>query len=204
VQVLCPPLYGATKSGWIEASVGNPSLPNIGDTVWLNLENDDPALPVWRTELADASITTAKLADASVTLAKMAANSVDSSKIVAKSIVAGDIADDTITATQIAPAAVGNSELGIAAVKTANLDSSVYHRDNYTGTLDGSSNLTVTHGAGFTPTAVFLQTTSPSGGANQGYPVLTAIAATTFTLRYLNSAGAMAGQSVAGWYICWP
>lgn len=78
---------------------------------------------------------------------------------------------------------------------------------SYSGTTDGSQNLVVTHGAGFTPSAVLVQSTTPSGGANQGYPVVTAKSSSTFTLRYMNSAGAgssTASLAVAGYYLILP
>ena len=78
------------------------------------------------------------------------------------------------------------------------------HWDSYSGTTDGSNNLVVNHGAGFTPSFVFLQPEGPAGGANQGFPVVTAVGATTFTLRYLNTAGSMAGVAVTGFFRCLP
>lgn len=74
----------------------------------------------------------------------------------------------------------------------------------YSGTTDGSNNLIVTHGAGFTPSFVFITPTGPAGGANQGFPLVTAVAATTFTLRYDNTSGSMATVAVAGYFLCLP
>lgn len=78
------------------------------------------------------------------------------------------------------------------------------HWDNYAGTTDGSNNLVVTHGAGFTPSFVFLQPVGPAGGANQGFPCITAIGATTFSIRYDNTAGSMASVAVSGYFLCLP
>lgn len=70
----------------------------------------------------------------------------------------------------------------------------------YSGNTDASNNLQVTHNAGFTPSQVKVQSTGPSGGTNQGYPVVTAITSTTFTMRYMNTAGSMASTAVSGYY----
>ena len=79
-----------------------------------------------------------------------------------------------------------------------------YNYGSYSGTTDGSNNLVVTHSAGYTPTGVFVQTVSPSGGANQGYPVVTAISSSTFTIRYMNTAGSMATVAVSGYFMTVP
>lgn len=75
---------------------------------------------------------------------------------------------------------------------------------SYSGTTDGSNNVIITHGAGFTPSFVFIQPVGPSGGANQGFPCVTAVGATTFTLRYDNTAGSMASVAVSGYFLCLP
>ena len=77
---------------------------------------------------------------------------------------------------------------------------------SYSGTTDGSNNLIVTHGCPFGPGFVLLQSSLPNGGGNQGFPVVMpgSIGATTFTLRYLNTAGSCALLAVAGLFLCLP
>lgn len=53
-------------------------------------------------------------------------------------------------------------------------------------TTDSSGNHTITHGAPFTPTAVFVQEISGTGYVSTH---VTAIAATTFTVRCFDAAG---------------
>jgi hypothetical protein len=71
----------------------------------------------------------------------------------------------------------------------------------FSGTTDGSGNLVVTHSLGFTPTAVFLQLTSPASGTNQGLPVVTALSSTTFTLRMLTLQGVTTSLAIAGYFL---
>lgn len=62
---------------------------------------------------------------------------------------------------------------------------------------------TFNHGLSWTPTAVFFQHQSPTGGsANMGYPTgPSAISSTQITGRYQNTAGSMAGVTVVGYWI---
>lgn len=71
----------------------------------------------------------------------------------------------------------------------------------FSGTTDGSGNLVVTHGAGFTPTKVLTQLTSPSGGVNQGFPIVTALSSTTFTIRMGTTQGVTTGLAIAGYFL---
>lgn len=75
------------------------------------------------------------------------------------------------------------------------------HWGPYSGTTDGSANLNVSHGAPFTPTAGFAQHASPAGGANFGVPVVTALASSTITIRYIGITGSTSGLAVSGFYI---
>lgn len=72
---------------------------------------------------------------------------------------------------------------------------------SFSGTTDGSGNLVVTHGLGFTPTKVLTQLTSPSGGVNQGFPIVTAVSASTFTIRMGTTQGVTTGLAIAGFYL---
>lgn len=65
------------------------------------------------------------------------------------------------------------------------------HWLSYTGTPDGSGYLIVTHGAGYTPTAVIAQPSAPiAGGVSYGQAVVDSLTATTFRVRSLTPAGA--------------
>lgn len=67
---------------------------------------------------------------------------------------------------------------------------------NVSGTTDASGFLTVTHGLGFTPSAVFMMNSSP--GVN--FPVcwgVDTIGATTFRVRFLNASASGAAVSIA-------
>jgi hypothetical protein len=74
-------------------------------------------------------------------------------------------------------------------------------RNTFSGTTDGSGNLVVTHSLGFTPAVVLVQLTSPSSGANQGFPVVTAVTSTTFTIRMLTLQGSTTGLGIAGFFV---
>lgn len=71
----------------------------------------------------------------------------------------------------------------------------------YSGTTDGSAFLSFNHGLTWAPTRVFLQSTVPNSGINQGYPVVTTLTSTTVTMRYMATAGATTGLAVAGWWL---
>lgn len=58
---------------------------------------------------------------------------------------------------------------------------------------------TFNHNLSWTPTIVFFQHSTPTGGANQGYPIgATTITSTQITGRYFASAGSLAGVAVTG------
>lgn len=67
----------------------------------------------------------------------------------------------------------------------------------YTGTTDAGANFSFLHGLTWTPLHVFFQSVTPSGGTNQGLPVLTAISSSTISGRYLPSSGTTNLISVA-------
>jgi len=83
-------------------------------------------------------------------------------------------------------------------VQAAPGSSRTLHIGTFTGTTDASGYLTVTHGAGFTPSIVIAIQTSPGGGAQTGVMGIQSIGATTFVVRG-NTIGA---ASFAGYYLC--
>lgn len=148
-------------------------------------------------QLADNAVTTPKLPDQAVTAAK--------------------IADATITSTQIATGgvrdlnlaanSVTNSKIVNGAVSFPKLDSSVWEYGPLSGTTDGSGVLVVTHGASFTPTAVFVTPSSPNGGGGIFWTgaLVTAISSTTFTLRCLRESGVtLTNTALTGYFLCLP
>jgi hypothetical protein len=86
----------------------------------------------------------------------------------------------------------------------------------HTGTFNGSTTtvsgqtgcLTVTHGAGFQPSFVIVQPTSPASGGNifVGHVVRDALSTNTvFVVRFINQAGAAPdGVTIDGHYVCFP
>jgi hypothetical protein len=46
LRVRIPQLFGQGVTSWIPA-VGNPTLPNAGDAVWIMFEAEDIDAPVW-------------------------------------------------------------------------------------------------------------------------------------------------------------
>lgn len=94
------------------------------------------------------------------------------------------------------------SDLNTLVVQAAPGSSRTLHIGTFSGTTNGTGDLTVTHGAGFTPTVVCAQIGSPSGGGNIVYTIVTAITATTFTIRAAASAGSNATLAITGYYMC--
>ena len=119
------------------------------------------------------------------------------------------------SATTVPTAKIDNLRVGIAAWGSADESNRIrgvpfagasvtkaakrLHWGAYSGTTDGSGLLTVTHGAGFTPTAI--QLTAQTTGrtlAVAGTP-----GATTFQIRAYTSAGGFdGGASIVGFYLC--
>jgi hypothetical protein len=169
------------------------------------------------TKIVDGTITTAKIAALQIVTSLIAVGAVTATEILDGTITAAELAADCVTAAKILDETVGTAELAALCVTTAKLAALCVTTTeiangavtmaklaekvgNYSGTTNGTNDLVVTHSAGFTPSQVFVQSVTPSGGANQGYPVVTALAATTFTLRYLNSAGSCASLAVSGYW----
>lgn len=134
--------------------------------------------------LAELVVTEGKIQDGAVTTDKIADESVTAAKLAPNAIPEAGIADGAVTFNKLA---VGQKIVA----------------GQYSGTLDGSNNLTQSVPAfgGFAPTIVVVSPTVPSGGGNQGFPVITGWSTAGFTLRYLNTAGSMAGVTVAGTFI---
>ncbi len=77
------------------------------------------------------------------------------------------------------------------------------HWGTFTGTVDASGFLNVTHGAGFTPTTVVVTPNFPVGGTNIfSSASADGIGATIFRLRAFSPSGTLASVSVSGSYIC--
>lgn len=78
------------------------------------------------------------------------------------------------------------------------------HWGSLSGTTDASGFLTVTHGCGFTPSAVMVTPLSPAGGTNIfSSGIADAFTSTTFRLRAFSpAAGALASVAVVASFIC--
>ena len=71
------------------------------------------------------------------------------------------------------------------------------------GTTDASGNLTVTHGAGFTPTAVIVTPKSPASGTIFGQVVAHTFTSTQFTIRCFSQTGtALNAVAITFSYVC--
>lgn len=166
------------------------------------------------TGLATGAVTSAAILDGTVTGTDIAATTITASNIVAGTITGTQIANGTVTSANIldgtiatadiAAGAITNPLLAAGAVGHSNVSTGFWQYGLYSTTLSGSNDATMNHGATFTPSIILLTPVSPSGGANQGYPLVTNITATQFTVRYLNTAGAMAGVAVTGYFLALP
>jgi hypothetical protein len=90
------------------------------------------------------------------------------------------------------------SDLNTLVVQSAPGNSRTLHIGTFSGTTDSGGYLTVTHGAGFTPTHVFAIQTNPGGGAQTGVMGVLNIGATTFQVR----GNSLSVASFTGFYIC--
>ena len=87
------------------------------------------------------------------------------------------------------------------------IEGSAPHADEQTGvTLDASAYATITHGAGFTPTAVTVQPSAPISGASAfGQVIVDSITATTFRIRCYSPTGVgLNSGTVSFFYACFP
>ena|SRR2546425_1887279 len=92
-----------------------------------------------------------------------------------------------------------SSDLNTLVVQAAPGSSRTLHIGTFSGTTDSSGYITVTHGAGFTPTVVLVTwTTSGLGGGVGPFMGADSIGATTFRTR-LNLGNLTA---VSGCYLC--
>jgi hypothetical protein len=152
-------------------------------------------------DIADNAVGSAQIAPDAVGTSEIATDAVTSAEIAADAVGTAEIAADAVTSSEIATDAVGNAELHADAATLAKLHKAI-HVGSVSGVTDGSGNFVVTHGADFTPSAVFVQMITPAGGANAGHPVVTAIGATTFTGRMIGTAGSMAALSISAYFLC--
>jgi hypothetical protein len=93
-------------------------------------------------------------------------------------------------------------------VQAAPASSRTIHIGSYSGTTDVNGNLTVTHGAGFTPTVVFTQIVTPNSGGDIAIgQQVTSVGATTFVIRVFERRSSdstvqpLASLSTTGYYL---
>ena len=79
------------------------------------------------------------------------------------------------------------TDLNTLVVQAAPGSSRTLHIGTYSGTTDATGRLTLTHGAGFTPTAVFFTINSAGGGNQTGIIGTETLGATTVVLRFLSA-----------------
>ena len=88
-------------------------------------------------------------------------------------------------------------------VTTLRTDVDNIHAAAGSGTTDASGNLTVTHGAGFTPTAVIVTPKSPSSGTIFAQVVAHTFTSTQFTIRCFSQTGtALNAVAITFSYVC--
>ena len=86
------------------------------------------------------------------------------------------------------------TDLNTLVVQAAPGSSRTLHIGTYSGTTDANGRITVTHGAGFTPTAGFAAQSNVGGGNQNGVAGVESLGATTLIVRHnTNSALATSG-----------
>jgi hypothetical protein len=150
---------------------------------------------------APAALTVQACADTVYAAGGIASFKNSAGSVVVKFDKDGNITSPTITSLQSADTSLGNRVTTLENTPTpgasATKDGKRVHWGTFSVTTDASGFATVTHGAGFTPTAVLMLSTAAVYQLQAD-----TLGATTFRLRATDAGGSVGAFSISGYYFC--